>query len=292
MRTYTKLLYTWVVIRREKGVAYLRVNLFMTTNFLEYDGNKFAEMAERGDLSFVKVANVSRARTIILRSSGCGSTGCSANVTYGVLFAGNITLNRSFELMLNINTGTVSDENGENLGRFVPWINTARYPFHGYKEEFLMNWLNETVNWSVGFYDHRFKTDFTSIDQGYMAKIPADELKLLMNDLGPKLAGRYPALEGMPPFLANVYSLDGVLIGSRTSCYIDPVFYKAGILYISCWDDCRSMRGGSAGFELVKVFGPTSGSVEEVIPQRYFLLAFGLVAAAVLLLLVQRRMRA
>jgi hypothetical protein len=276
---HVKILYEWIVVNRSKGVARVHVNLFLETNFLIYKDRKAIEMAKVGDLSFIRRVNYSNARVLV---EGVNCSDC------GVTLLGNLTLNRSFDLLLNVDSGIVYDD-GKELGRWVPWINVARYPLSESKEEFLMRWLgNTTVMWRMFPSNDRFRTDLVSLDREYIAI--TGNIDEISNEIRKKYFP-FPLLFDFP-LISYVYSPDGMLVGSGVGGYVDPVFYnKFGIVYIMCMDNNESMRGDSMGFELIRAYGQQNigGRGGILLSNLYFLVAMAMIIAAVLVLMIQRK---
>ena len=273
-----KILYKWTVVNRSRGMAKVHVDIFLTTNFLIYRDRRAIEMARAGDFSFIKRIDHTHARILI---EGINCSGC------GVTLLGNLILNKSFDILLDINSGLVY-EGEKELGRWVPWINVARYPLKESKDEFLMKWLgNTTVIWRIVPVNDKFKTDLVSLDGGYAA------ITSNIEELENELKGKYfpfPLLFYFPP-ISNRYSPEGVLVGSRTGGYVDPVLYnKIGIVYILCEDEEGSLRGDSVGFELIELHGGTKmerGKVLYVDP--FFTIAVVMIVVSIFILIAHKK---
>ncbi|MGC8932159.1 MAG: hypothetical protein ACP5KE_02715 [Candidatus Methanodesulfokora sp.] len=266
-------------MNRSRGIARVHVNLFLMTNFLIYRDKEAIRMARAGNLSFIKRVDHSNAKILI---EGVNCSGC------GVTLLGNLTLNRSLDLFLDINNGMIYD-NEKGLGRWVPWINAARYPLKEGKDEFLMRWIgNTTVIWRIIPHDNIFKTDLVSLKGGYAA------ITSNFEELAEELKNRYFSFP-IPfyfPLISNRYSPDGILVGSTTGGYVDPVLYnKIGIAYILCEDEEESLRGDSVGFELIELHGPgIKMEKEKILSADLFLtIAVVMIIASILILIVQRK---
>ncbi len=292
---YTKVLYSWMVVGRKGNFALIHVNLTLITNHIAYLGKKYVEMAKNGDLSFAKWVNTSSVRVVIENGScgeGCKGGPAGEGSFVGVIFLGNITVRRSMNLTLDVNNGMVS-YNGKVLGRWVPWINVARYPLSGSKREFLMKWLGTNITWEVRMMDRKFETRLFTLERYYMGAIPLKEARDLAQS-GPENRSLHTPLSFMMlgvPLIGNVYSPEGMLVGSSTGIYVDPALYKMGVVIIEGIDAKEGLRGDSRGFELIKEFrGMKESSRSYPLPSNLVpYIALILIILAVLALIVQRR---
>jgi len=140
--------YTHAVLNVEIGLELLKPSEKVPAHIL-YIGTEFLEMAARGDLSFVRRIPMDQV---------IGKPIELFNVTAGDDFDGvsimsPVFLSKNFQVTVDLDTMIMFDRNGEQLGKWILWIDPLKYPLAGWDqrtmEAFVTSWLNSTITVGV-----------------------------------------------------------------------------------------------------------------------------------------------
>lgn len=112
-----------------------------------YTGKEFVDSAENGDFSFVTTLpadQVNISRGFIVNNNPPG--------TYLVGFWGGFSIDRVFNITLNLQDLTMVDQNGVPWGKWLYWINPLFYPVHqSVQETAFYDWAGTQVQRNVTY---------------------------------------------------------------------------------------------------------------------------------------------
>jgi hypothetical protein len=211
--------YTHATLDVEVNIELFQRPEWTTPGHIRYAGQDFVDMAEKGDLSFIKRIPLDQVVGRIEIYDDPGNP--------GVYILSPIVLHKEFIVTVDLDNMMMIDENGEPWGKWVLWVDPLKYPLEGRVEEpLIMNWLNTTVSVNITYmgFSNPKNTIFGEIRRGFKA-YPSD---FIYNDflLGLGVAG----MDTIYP----VYSYEprtGILLYADTLNYLDDIFtQKFGII--------------------------------------------------------------
>lgn len=219
--------YSWRCIELNASHAKLELELDFTVpenGSVKYTGREFVNRAEEGDFSFIKriaMDQIKQSKIELLSED-----------LYLVLIWGPIQIYKKLIVTIDLNTLELINENGKPWGKWAMWIDSLKYPLVGkFRETFIMNWLNTTVDLYVGYNNGTLGPPI-DIMLGRFEKYFAAGAPPVENDFLLKLG------IGMTPsaiLLTYVYETrSGVLLQSATDMYLDDVLtQKLGAIFTS-----------------------------------------------------------